>query len=449
MIDELQSGLTSHLIQFIKDSPTAYHGAQTIAKALDAQGAIQLDERQPWQLKSGQMYYVVRSEGSLIAFRCGFKRPAEAGFMVAGAHTDSPGLKARLEKSLTGKGMERAAVELYGSPIISTWLDRPLSLAGRVFIKTQDGKAESRLIHSTEPIGVVPNLAIHLNRDHNKGFEYNAQNHLPVLLSASGSGASEAGAKAPDSGVAEALAADLLHRVTAQLGVPADRIVGSDLYFVDAQGPVRFGPQGELINAYRLDNLLGCHAILEAFLASQSAGHTQVACFFNHEEIGSLSPEGADSAFLRDILGRISALMDKNAEDLYRALAASFSISVDVAQAYHGSYPEKFDESFAPVLNGGPALKVNANLRYATDGEAEARFRLYCDAAGVPCQKFMSRADITPGTTIGPLSAAFTGIKTVDVGAPLLSMHSIRETAGTLDHEMMVQVLKKGFEQLS
>jgi aspartyl aminopeptidase len=285
-------------------------------------------------------------------------------------------------------------------------------------------------------VGLIPNLAIHLNRDINKGFEYNAQTNLPVLLSAGAIGA----AAGPDSRP-NAVAALL----SEELAVPPQDILGADLYFVDAQKTVVLGKDEELVNGYRLDDLSGCHALLEAFLQTPPAAHGQVALFFDNEEIGSRSIQGADSSFLRDILARVAALQGTTSEGFYRALSASFSVSIDVAQGFHPSYADKFDEDFTPLLNGGPAVKVNANLRYATDAETEGRFRLLCSEAGVPCQKYMARADMSPGSTIGPLSAAHCGIKTVDIGAPLLSMHSIRETVGSVDHAAMAAVLARHF----
>ena len=337
--------------------------------------------------------------------------------------------------------MARAAVEIYGGPIVSTWLDRPLSLAGRVALRGAAG-VENRMVNFARPVGIIPNLAIHLNRDVNKGFEYNVQNHLPVLLSSKGEEALAVSPATQASGPAPTAIARL---VADELGVDAADILGADLYFVEAQKTSVFGSEGELVNGYRLDDLTGCHAILEAFLQSAPSPHGQVACFLDHEEIGSRSIQGADSSFIRDLLGRIAALQGTTTEGFYRALASSFSVSVDVAQALHPSYQEKYDERFAPLLNGGPAVKVNANMKYATDAESEGRFRLYCAAASVPYQKFMSRADMAPGSTIGPLSASLTGIRTVDIGAPLLSMHSIRETVGSRDHEAMVSVLARHF----
>ncbi|MDA8425090.1 MAG: M18 family aminopeptidase [Treponema sp.] len=455
----MTSASTKRLGDFLDASPTAFHAVDSMAALLEARGGRRLDEGSAWELEPGALHFVVRGGSSLIAFRPGLLPPQETGFALAGAHTDSPALKARIEKPLSGKGLERAAVEVYGSPILSTWMDRPLALAGRVALRgvadprraedqqAGDRRIEYRLLNLSRPVGVVPNLAIHLNRDVNKGFELNAQTHLPVLVAAgleTPEGAADKGGSAGDEG-GSAAASWILRLVARELGVEPEAVLGADLFFVDAQRSVVFGEEGELINAYRLDDLLGCHAILEAFVDAVPARHGQVAVFLDNEEIGSRTARGADSSFLRDILGRICALQGCGTEDFYRALARSFSVSVDVAQAWHPSYAEKFDESYAPLLGGGPALKANANFRYATDAEAEAAFRLLCADAGVGCQKYMSRADIAPGSTIGPMTSAHTGIATVDIGAPLLSMHSARETASLRDHELMTTVLAAHF----
>ncbi|HRY54212.1 MAG TPA: M18 family aminopeptidase [Spirochaetia bacterium] len=436
----MNGALVKRLVDFLDASPSAYHAVDSMAAALEARGARRLGEREAWELEPGAPYYVVRGGSALVAFRPGLRPPQEGGFALAGAHTDSPALKARIEKPLSGKGMERVPVEVYGGAILSSWLDRPLGLAGRAVLRGSSGGLETRLVNLARAVGVVPDLAIHLNREVNKGFEYNAQNHLPVLaaaLPAAGEGAP--GGPAP--GAAGPAASWLLSLVARELGVEASSVLGSDLYFVDVQRAALFGPASELLNSARLDDLVGCHAVLEAFLDAGPAGHGQVACFLDNEEVGSRTAQGADSSFLRDLLGRICALAGCGTQDFYRALASSFCVSVDVAQAFHPSYADKYDEAYAPLLNGGPALKANANFRYATDGESEARFRLLCAEAGVPCQKFMSRADIAPGTTIGPLGSSLTGVPTVDVGAPLLSMHAMRETVGARDHEAMVRAL--------
>ncbi|HUX37886.1 MAG TPA: M18 family aminopeptidase [Rectinemataceae bacterium] len=451
------------LRDFIDASPTAWQAVDSIAARLSAAGGTRLDEREPWKLEPGLLYWVERSGSGLIAFKPGLRSPAEEGFAVAGAHTDSPGLKLRLEKRLGARGMERCAIEVYGSPILSTWLDRPLAVAGRLVLKGEGGLS-TRLVSIDRPVGIVPNLAIHLNRDVNKGYEYNAQTQLPVLIAsdpgrggggvavlpgASGKASGEAidglagaGSRDPESFGDESASA-IVKILGSELDVEPTSIVSADLFFVDAQKTSLIG--SDLINGYRLDNLLGCHAVLEALVGSKNAAHGQVAAFFDSEEIGSRTRMGADSSFLRDILARITSLSGSTTEGFHRALASSFSVSVDVAQAWHPGWPEKFDETFSPLLNGGPAVKVNANHRYATDALSEARFRGFCETAGVPCQKFQTRADMSPGSTIGPISAALSGMATVDVGSPLLSMHSLRETAGTRDQAMMTAALAVHF----
>lgn len=419
------------LCDFIDASPTPYHAVDSAAAMLNAAGAVRLDERDAWSLESGRAYYVSRDGASLIAFRVGRSAPSESGFALAGAHADAPGLRARIEKSVSAKGMDRVAVEAYGGPIHSTWLDRPLSLAGRVALRAPDG-LQRRLVNFARPVAVIPNLAIHFNRDMNKGVEYPMNQTLLPLVSAAG--ATAAGEAQDGSWI--------LRAVAAELGVDPDAIVAAELTFVDAAASVTIGADSEIVSAPRIDNLEGSHAVLSAFVSAKAGEHGQVAALFDNEEIGSATPRGADSSFLRDIVERIVALTDASGpEATHRALARSFSVSVDGAQAWHPAYADRFDEDFAPVLNGGPAVKANANVRYATDAIGEAAFRACCEAAGVPCQRFRMRADLSPGTTIGPISSALLGVRTVDVGVPMLAMHSARETAGAYDHDHMIAAL--------
>ncbi|MEI6387456.1 MAG: M18 family aminopeptidase [Spirochaetota bacterium] len=426
----MEHELLARLCSYIDSSPTAWQAVETSRLLLEAAGATRLDERSAWRLEPGLQYYAIRNGSALAAFRVGLRPCAEEGFAIAAAHSDSPALKVRLGKPLSGHGMERVAVELYGSPIVSTWFDRPLGIAGRLVVKKGSGHS-SRLFRSAGPLAVIPNLAIHLNRELNKGFEYNAQGHLPALFASRGAGVT---------GTTELEHPAFLRLIADEAGVGADAIISADLFLVEP-GPVA-SIGDDLINGPRLDNLLGCHAVLKAFLAATPRAHGQFAFLFDSEEIGSRTRMGGDSAFLRDILGRVAVLQGAGTEGFYRALAGSFMVSVDVAQAWHPGWPEKFDEAFAPLLNGGPAIKANANYRYATDATTEARFRSICESHDLPCQTYMSRADIAPGSTIGPMSSALTGIATVDVGSPLLSMHSIRETAGTRDHSLMAQALQ-------
>lgn len=431
------------LCDYIDASPTAYHAVDAAAAMLAAYGAIRLDEREPWRLEAGASYYVVRDGASLVAFRIGRKPPSEAGFVLSGAHADAPGLRARIGKTVVARGFERVAVEPYGGPIHATWLDRPLSLAGRVVIRTSGG-VSARLVNMARPVAVIPNLAIHFNRDMNKGIEYPMQSALLPIVAASGAAKGDSSSAASGAGKP-----GWLERVVAEeLGVEPSAIVSAELSFVDAAPALVFGSDGELLSAPRIDNLEGCHAVLSAFAGAPATDHGQFAVLFDNEEIGSGSLRGANSSFLRGLLERVCALTgDSGTEALHRALARSFSVSVDGAQGWHPSYADKFDEDFAPLLNGGPAIKSNANLRYATDALTEARFRDYCASAGVPCQRFMMRADLAPGTTIGPISSALLGIRTVDVGVPMLAMHSIRETGGSADHDYMIAALRAMYAQ--
>lgn len=424
------------LCDFIDASPTPYHAVDSAIALLNAIGASRLDEREAWSLAAGHCYYVIRDGASLVAFRTGTAAPSCSGFAFAGAHADAPGLRARLEKSLVSRGFDRVAVEAYGGPIHSTWLDRPLSLAGRVMIKVAGGGVIQRLVNFARPMAVIPNLAIHFNREMNKGIEYQMNTTLLPIVSAVGLGATAV------------VGSSWLERaVSDELGVELDAVVSAELTFVDAAASLVLGADSELLSAPRIDNLEGCHAVLSAFASAAASSHGQIVALFDNEETGSGSIRGADSSFLRDLVERIVVLTDSSAngisgiESVHRALARSFSVSVDGAQGWHPSYADKFDEEYAPVLNGGPAVKANANTRYATDAVGEAAFRSICEVAGVPCQRFRMRADLVPGTTIGPISSTHLGVRTVDVGVPMLAMHSARETAGSYDHDYMIRAL--------
>lgn len=425
-----------HLCEFIDASPTAWHAVDAAAASLAARGAVRLDERDAWHLSPGAAYYVIRDGAAIAAFRIGTKPPSEAGLALAGAHADAPGFRARMDKSVAARGMERVAVEAYGGPIHSTWMDRPLSLAGRVVVEAPDGKLESRLVNFARPMAVIPNLAIHFNREMNKGIEYPVNASLLPIVCASGPAAA---------GTADS-ASWIIRAVARELSLEPAAVHAADLAFVDAAPSIVFGADAELISAPRIDNLEGCHAILTAFQSATAADHGQLVVLFDNEETGSQSPRGADSSFLRDIVERLVALTDDSGpEAVYRCLARSFCVSVDGAQGWHPSYADKFDEDYAPVLNGGPAVKANANVRYATEALGEASFRRFCEIAGVPFQRFRMRADLPAGTTIGPISASLMGVRTVDVGVPMLAMHSARETAGAYDHDSMTSMLKTFF----
>jgi aspartyl aminopeptidase len=438
---------TKSLCDFIAASPTSYHAADNIRAYLEAHGATVLQEKDSWRLEPGACYYVSRGSVAVVAFRPGLQSLGTSGYVLAGAHTDSPCLKIRQDSERIARSMLRLAVDVYGGAILSGWLDRPLALAGRVILRDGDGLKEL-LYNSGKAVGVIPNLPIHLNRDINKGMEYNAHQHLPVLVDVSGE---KAGIGLPE---------DLpwvIRRVSADLGIKAADIVTLDMSFYDIQKATVFGREGEdgsekkvgeLINAPRLDDLAGCHAILEAFCSVKPSLNTQIACFLDAEEVGSMTAQGANSTFMRDILARLNISMKGPAEDFYRAGARSLCISVDAAQAWNPAYTEKFDEGFSPLLGKGPAVKINPNQRYATDAVTESYFELLCKKTSLPWQKYMSRADISPGTTIGPISASHLGVRTIDIGHPLLAMHAVRETIEGEDHRGIIEALKESFREM-
>ena len=429
---------TRNLCDFIDASPTSFHAADNIAAYLIAHGAKALDEAESWALEPGQPYFIMRGGNSVVAFRLGSGKFGETGYALAGAHTDSPALKARVKGERLDHGARRIAVDVYGGAILSSWLDRPLSLAGRALVR-EGGELKELLFNTGRAVGVIPNLAIHLNREINKGFEYNAHQHLPVLVEILG---------------AEDMKSNLSWveaQAAAELGIDPASLAGVEAFFYEGQKALVFGArdekEGGLVNAPRLDDLSGCQAILEAFCASKPGLGTQVACFLEAEEVGSMTAQGANSSFLRDILARAVFASGSPYEDFYRATPRSLCLSMDSAQALNPAYAEKYDEAFSPFLGKGPALKVNVNQRYATDLRAEAVFVELCVEASIPWQKYMARADSQPGTTIGPISSSRLGIRTMDVGQPLLSMHAVRETLDSKDQESSVALVKAFYQR--
>ncbi len=427
---------TKNLCDFLDASPTPYHAADNIKAYLAAHGAIELHEKDAWNLEPGAAYYVGRGSSAVVAFRPGLRPFGTEGFIMAGAHTDSPCLKIRRGAERATRSMLRIAVEVYGGAILSGWLDRPLALAGRVFLRGEGGLREV-LYSSGHPVGVIPNLPIHLNREINKGFEYNPHQHLPVLVETAGIDAKAA--EAAQGGVAADGDTWLARLAAADLGVGPEAVVAPDRSDVAA-------PRARAGGRPRAGGLQQ-HAILEAFGAAPPTSRTQVACFLDAEEVGSMTAQGAASSFVRDMLARINLSMNGSAEDVYRAAPRSLCVSVDGAQAWNPAYPEKFDEGFSPLLGKGPAVKMNANQRYATDALAAEDFADTCHRAGAPFQAYMARADIQPGTTIGPISSSRLGVRTIDVGHPLLAMHAIRETIEGSDHRAMIEVLREFFKE--
>jgi aspartyl aminopeptidase len=405
---------TSHHIDdfadFIRASPSSYHAAAECARRLEAAGFHEQSETDAWAAVPGR-YHVVR-DGAVIAWIVPEGASPLTPFRILGAHTDSPGFKLKPRPTIGSNGWLQAGVEVYGGPLLNSWLDRELELAGRVV--TRGG--EQRLVR-TGPFLRIPQLAIHLDRDANNGLTLDKQRHT-----------------APVFGVGDRTQADLVGILAGLAGLDdGEEIAGYDLLTADTNPPARFGLDEALFAAGRMDNLSSVHAGLTALIdtagASGSADHISVLAAFDHEELGSESRSGASGPFLDDVLTRIGTGLGASAEHRARSFAASWCLSSDAGHAVHPNYPERHDPANLPVAGGGPLLKINANQRYATDAHGAALWSRVCAEAGVRYQEFVSNNTVPCGSTIGPLTATRLGIRTVDVGAPLLSMHSARELA--------------------
>jgi aspartyl aminopeptidase len=411
------------LVAFLSDSPSPFHCVQTAKQRLLANGFIELLESDAWECQPNQKYVITRGGSALIAIHSGQKTPVESGFRIVGAHTDSPHLRLKPRLAKSKEGLLLFDVDVYGGVLLATWGDRDLGLAGRVVIQ-EEGGFRHQLLRIDRPVCRVTNLAIHLNREVNeKGLYFNKHQHLAPIV-----------AHWNQSGTA---GENTLSWLAKELNIAPEQIVGHDLSLYDVQAPTIGGQQGEFIFSARLDNQAMCHAAVSALIArKEPSDTTAVIALFDHEEIGSVSTRGADGPFLDEVLSRLTHNVDSRA----RAYARSFMISADMAHACHPNYSELHDAGHMPRLNAGPVLKTNYNQRYASDGESSALFRYLCKKHNVPCQEFVNRPDLACGSTIGPISAAKLGIRTVDVGNPMLSMHSIREMSGTQDVSQMITV---------
>ncbi|RXZ49806.1 M18 family aminopeptidase [Agromyces binzhouensis] len=397
---------------FVTASPSSYHAAEEVARRLEEAGFERLDERDAWP--SGPGRRVVVRDGAVIAWVEPEGAQATTPFRILGAHTDSPSFKLKPNPSSAAAGLSQANVEVYGGPLLNSWLDRELRLAGR--LATRDGATH---LVETGPLLRIPQLAVHLDRGVNAdGLTLDKQRHVQPIWGVETSGEPT----------------DVVAHLAAIAGVDPEEVVGHDVLVADAAAPARFGRGDVFLASGRMDNLTSVHAGLTAILgAPDDAGHISVLAAFDHEELGSESRSGASGPFLADALARIGASLGAGVEDRRRAFAASWHVSSDAGHAVHPNYPERHDPVNRPVLGGGPLLKLNANQRYATDAAGSALWAAACVAAGVPTQEFVSNNAIPCGSTIGPLTATRLGIRTVDVGPPLLSMHSARELAHVED----------------
>jgi len=419
------------LLDFIDYSPSPWHAVETVANQLKAHGFKNLRENEPWQFKQGGKYFVVRDGGSIIAFTLGQQAIADSGFRIVGAHTDSPGLRLKPQAAYSTEGTAQLGVEVYGGPILATFTDRDLSLAGRVVIRGAQG-LETRLVRLDQPIARLPNLAIHMNREVNdKGLVLNKQTGLPLIF---GHAANTAAAKQL-----------LTETLAGKLAVPAEAIAGWDLALYDTQRGSFWGIAQEFIANSQLDNLASCHAALEALISTEAPAATTICALFDHEEVGSESATGAGGSFLLDVINRICLSSGLTQEDQLRSFANSFFVSADMAHAFHPNHAGSYEPCHHVHINQGPVIKTNANQRYSTNAVTAARFIQLCEQAKVPHQQYAHRTDLGCGSTIGPIMAAQLGIATVDVGNPMWAMHSIRESAGVLDHSYMIATLQQHY----
>jgi len=413
------------LLDFIESSPSPFHAVSSMSSRLLESGFTQIFEEATWSLSPGK-YFVTRNGSSIVAFIVGTDEITDSGFRMIGAHTDSPCLKVKPNPEVIRDQYLSLAVEVYGGALLNPWFDRDLSLAGRVSFENENGQVSSRLINFKRPIGTIPSLAIHLDREANNVRSINPQKDIPPLLLINNHDDSKLG-------IDEILKSQIEAEYSE---TSVKNILAHELSFFDTQSPALLGINEEFIASARLDNLLSCYIGLSALLNAGDKVSTLLVCN-DHEEVGSTSAEGAQGPFLKSILER---LIPDN-ETRYRSISKSMMISADNAHGIHPNFPDKHDANHGPLLNKGPVIKINANQRYATNSETTAYFKFLCEKVNVPSQSFVVRSDMACGSTIGPLTAKEIGIRTLDIGVPTFGMHSIRELAGSKDTGYLLTAL--------
>ena len=432
-----QSRNHNALLRFLDDSPTPFHAVANVSARLQQAGYVAVDEVARWDLMLPGRYYFTRNESSLVAVNFN-QPPDEHGFRLVGAHTDSPCLKVKPNAITRNNGYAKLALEVYGGALLGPWFDRGLGLAGRVSLSAA-GKLQNRLIDINRPIGFIPSLAIHLEREVNNNRSINQQKELPAVLC-------RVADEKSTSQKSAATTPDFHQFLTAQLKrqyprLAVDKILAFELCLYDCQGAEVVGLENEFIASARLDNLLSCYAGMEALVAARRKTN-QLLVLNDHEEVGSASASGAEGPFLHSVLMRLCG--DEAA--LARALGRSMLVSADNAHGVHPNYAHKHEPGHQPLLNDGPVIKVNSNQRYATNSETAALFRQVCERNRLPHQTIVVRSDMACGSTIGPITATRLGVRTVDIGVPQLGMHSIRELAGVADQHTLLAALKGFYE---
>lgn len=415
-------------LKFIDNSVSCYHAVANMEKRLVKEGFTELKEKKDWKLNKGCGYYVKRNDSSIVAFRLPEKEVK--GFHIVASHSDSPSFKLKTNAEIAVEDHYlRLNTEPYGGMIYSTWFDRSLSVAGRVIFSAKDGKLKSAVVNVDEDLLVIPSVAIHMNREANKGIEFNPQTDLLPLMG----------------GIT---AKGVLRKKLAELtGVQEEEILGSDLYLYVREKGKLAGAEKELILSPRLDDLQCVYASTEALLTGTPKEYAAVCAVFHNEEVGSLTRQGAASTFLKDTLERVAESLGKSRSEYLQLVADSFLISADNAHALHPNHPEKSDATNRPVLNGGIVIKHHGGQKYTTDGHSEAVMKILCREAQVPYQDYHNRSDIAGGSTLGNLSSAQVAVQSVDIGLPQLAMHSAVETAGSRDVEYLVKVLQTFYQK--
>lgn len=433
--------MIKRLLSFLDASPVNFLAVKNIADTLAANGFRRIDPALPLgEVKSGDRFFVTKNDSSIYAFRIGNKPIADAGFHMICAHCDSPTFRIKPHaEMLTEGGIVKLNTEVYGGPIMSTWFDRPLTLAGRVIVRGEDVmQPETLLLHIKRPLLQISNLAIHFNRQVNDGVALSKQKDVLPLLGQI-TNQLEAG------NLLMNVILEELNSTIADCQFCAKDVLDFDLYLADATPACTFGVHNEFISSGRLDDLSMCYAGLEALIASDTTDTTQVLALFDNEETGSQTKQGAGSPFLAYMLKRIAMSQSHTEEAYYQAVERAFMISADNAHAWHPNYPEKYDPTNHPMLGGGPVIKFNAAQKYASDAVSAAVFAGLCEKAGVPCQRFVNHSDVAGGSTLGNILASSIPLRGVDMGNAILAMHSCRETGSVVDHEYCVKVFTEFF----
>ena len=432
--------MIKRLLSFLDASPVNFLAVKNLTEELQQHGYRRIDTTEALgTVKAGDKFFVTKNDSSIYAFQIGRKPLAETGFHMICAHCDSPTFRIKPHAEIDCEGgIVKLNTEVYGGPIMSTWFDRPLTLAGRVIVKSKDVMTPTTLLlHVKRPLLQISNLAIHFNRQVNDGVKLSRQKDvLPIL-----------GIINDELEKGNLLMNIILEELNKQQTVAREDILDFDLYLADATPACTFGAHNELISSGRLDDLSMCFAGLEALLASQPTDTTQGLAIFDNEETGSQTKQGAGSPFLSYMLKRIALAQGGTEEAYYQAVERAFMISADNAHAWHPNYSEKYDPTNHPMLGGGPVIKFNAAQKYASDAYSASVFAGLCKKAGVPCQRFVNHSDVAGGSTLGNILASSIPLRGVDMGNAILAMHSCRETGSTADHEFCVKVFTQFYQE--